>query len=46
MHEESMVSGPCRLLPQPVVDALLHLRNVEAMRRRSFLVEPRERRRD
>jgi hypothetical protein len=41
--EEQLVSGPASLLPRPVKDALLHARNVEALRRLAYLVENRER---
>lgn len=43
--EEQLVSGPVALLPKPVQDALLHPRNVEALRRLAYLAENRERRR-
>lgn len=42
--EEQLVSGPAALLPRPVKDALLHARNVEALKRLAYLAENRERR--
>lgn len=41
--EEQVVSGPARMLPAPVQDALLHPRNVEALRRLAYLAESRAR---
>lgn len=41
--EEEAVSGPARLIPKPVQDALLHHRNVEALRRLAYLAEHRAR---
>ena len=43
--EEQLVSGPAALLPKPVQDAMLHARNVEALRRLAYLAENREARR-
>lgn len=34
--EEDATSGPATLVPKPVRDAMLHLRNVEALRRLEF----------
>lgn len=39
--EEDACSGPGRLMPKPLRDLQLHWRNVEALRRLSFLVERR-----
>lgn len=44
--EERAVSGPARLLPTPIQDALLGPRNVEALRRLGYLAESRARRND
>lgn len=41
--EEAAVSGPATLMPAPVQDALLHPRNVEALRRLAYLAEHRVR---
>jgi hypothetical protein len=41
--EEQLVSGPVSLLPKPAQDALLNARNVEALRRLSYLAEGRAR---
>jgi hypothetical protein len=38
MHEES-ASGPAKLLPQFLVDPILHARNTEALRRLAYLAE-------
>lgn len=37
--EEESVSGPATLVPRPVEDAVLHQRNVEALRRLAYLAE-------
>ena len=37
--EENAVSGPATLVPGPVQNLMLHRRNVEALRRLSFLAE-------
>lgn len=44
--EESAVSGPATLIPKPAEDFLLHHRNVEALRRLSYLAEHHARSRD
>jgi hypothetical protein len=44
--EEYAVSGPAAVVPQVVQDAMLHPRNVEALRRLGYLAESRARRRD
>jgi hypothetical protein len=44
--EEWATSGPANAIPQPVLDPLLHARNVEALRRLAYLAESRARRRD
>lgn len=41
--EERAVSGPATLMPAPVQDAMLHPRNVEALRRLAYLAEHRVR---
>lgn len=41
--EERAVSGPATLMPTPVQDAMLHPRNVEALRRLAYLAEHRVR---
>jgi uncharacterized protein YndB with AHSA1/START domain len=41
--EETAVSGPAVLIPDPVQDAMLKGRNVEALRRLSYLAEHRAR---
>jgi hypothetical protein len=41
--DEQVVSGPARLLPTLAQDALLNPRNVEALRRLSYLAEGRAR---
>jgi hypothetical protein len=43
--EEQLVSGPASLLPKPAQDAMLHPRNVEALRRLAYLAEGRATRR-
>jgi uncharacterized protein YndB with AHSA1/START domain len=40
---EDATAGPGTLIPKPLRDAQLHVRNVEALRRLSFLVEGRTR---
>jgi hypothetical protein len=40
--EEDAVSGPGALVPKPVRDALIKWRNVETLRRLSFLAERRQ----
>jgi uncharacterized protein YndB with AHSA1/START domain len=40
---EDATAGPGTLIPKPLRDAQLHVRNVEALRRLSFLVEGRAR---
>lgn len=40
---EDATAGPGTLIPKPLRDAQLHLRNVEALRRLAFLVEGRTR---
>ncbi|TGN62802.1 SRPBCC family protein [Nocardioides eburneiflavus] len=40
---EDATAGPGTLIPKPLRDAQLHLRNVEALRRLAFLVEGRAR---
>jgi hypothetical protein len=37
--QEQAVSGPARLIPRAVQDAMLHARNVEALRRLAYLAE-------
>lgn len=37
--EEYAVSGPATLVPKPVQDAMLHQRNIEALRRLAYLAE-------
>ncbi len=37
--EERAVSGPATMIPTPVQDLMLHHRNVEALRRLSYLAE-------
>ena len=41
--EEYAVSGPAQLIPRPVQDAILRVRNVEALKRLAFLAEGRAR---
>jgi len=41
--EERAVSGPATLIPPPVQDAMLHPRNVEALKRLAYLAEHRAR---
>jgi uncharacterized protein YndB with AHSA1/START domain len=41
--EEAAVSGPATLMPAPIQDAMLHARNVEALRRLAYLAEHRVR---
>jgi hypothetical protein len=41
MHEEA-VKGPAALVPKPIESPLLHARNVESLRRLSYLAENRE----
>ena len=41
--EEQAVSGPATLLPDTVQDAMRHHRNIEALRRLSYLAEHRTR---
>lgn len=41
--EEDAVSGPGKLMPKPLRDAQLHWRNVETLRRLSYLAERRVR---
>ncbi len=41
--EEKAVAGPATLIPAPVEDAMLHARNVEALRRLAYLAENRAR---
>jgi hypothetical protein len=36
---EQAVSGPAKLVPTPVEDLMLHLRNLEALKRLAFLAE-------
>lgn len=43
--EERLVSGPVSLLPKAAQDALLHPRNIEALRRLAYLAEGRARHR-
>lgn len=38
---EEAVRGPGRLVPAPVMDVLLHARNVETLRRLAYLAEGR-----
>ncbi len=38
---EEAVRGPGRLVPAPVMDPLLHARNVETLRRLAYLAEGR-----
>lgn len=40
---EDVTAGPGTLIPKPLRDAQLHLRNVEALRRLAFVVEGRTR---
>lgn len=40
---ENATAGPGALVPKPVQDVQLHLRNVEALRRLAFVVEGRSR---
>lgn len=42
--EESSVSGPAVLIPPPVEELVLRLRNVETLRRLTYLAESRARR--
>ena len=37
--EEYAVSGPATLVPKPAQDAMLHRRNIEALRRLAYLAE-------
>lgn len=39
--QEEAVAGPGRLIPPPVLDAVLHLRNRETLRRLAYLAEGR-----
>jgi len=39
--EESAISGPAALIPGPVEDVILHLRNTETLRRLGYLAENR-----
>ncbi len=39
---ESAVKGPARLIPAFIIDPLLHRRNIEALRRLSYLAERRK----
>ena len=41
--EEQATAGPGALIPKPVQDAQLHVRNVETLRRLAFVVEGRAR---
>jgi hypothetical protein len=41
--KEDATSGPARLMPKPVRDAQLHLRNIETLKRLAFVVEGRTR---
>jgi hypothetical protein len=41
--EERLVSGPISWMPNPVQDALLHARNMEALNRLAYLAERRAR---
>lgn len=41
--EETAVSGPARLIPRPVQDGMLQLRNREALKRLAYLAEGRAR---
>lgn len=36
---EHAISGPAKFLPKPVADAMLHLRNVETLKRLGYLAE-------
>ena len=40
---EQVTSGPSALIPKPIQDPQLHLRNIETLRRLSFVVEGRTR---
>ena len=40
---EQATAGPGALVPKPIQDVQLHLRNVEALRRLAFVVEGRTR---
>lgn len=42
--EEQAVSGPAKLIPTAVQDAMLNVRNAEALRRLGYLAESRARR--
>lgn len=44
--EEEAISGPARLVPQPIQDLLLKPRNDEALRRLAYLAESRARAHD
>jgi hypothetical protein len=44
--EEYPVNGPATMMPKPIQDMLLHSRNVEALRRLSYLAEHGARRPD
>ena len=41
--EEQATAGPGALIPKPIQDVQLHVRNVEALRRLAFVVEGRTR---
>ena len=42
LHEDA-IEGPGTLVPKPVRDAMIHVRNVETLRRLSFMAEGRRR---